>query len=115
MFDFEKLDVYQAAKSVHKDVMALLKKTVLIETSYRNQLRRASLSVILNLAEGSGKQTPADKKNFYYTARGSLYECVALFDAITNEEIISELEHREYYLRYEKISKMLFGLIQSVV
>lgn len=99
---------------MHADVMALVKNTAGIDTPYRNQLRRASLSIILNLAEGSGKQTPADKKNFYYTARGSLYECVALFETIAIEKLISISEHQNYYTRYEKISKMLFGLIQSV-
>jgi four helix bundle protein len=46
----------------------------------KDQLNRASCSVALNLAEGSGKRTPADQARFYFMALGSLRECQAILE-----------------------------------
>ena len=40
-----------------------------------DQLKRATLSISLNIAEGSGKMTDGEKKRFYSIARGSTMEC----------------------------------------
>jgi four helix bundle protein len=48
----------------------------------KDQLRRASLSIVLNIAEGSGRFTKPAKRNFYVIAKGSVYECSALFDIL---------------------------------
>jgi four helix bundle protein len=77
-------------------------------------LRRAGISTVINIAEGSGKFTKADKRNFYTIARGSVYECVALIDILFDEDKISEEIFRRFYGRFESISKMLSGLIKSL-
>ncbi len=46
-----------------------------------DQLRRAALSVPLNIAESSGKTTSAERKRFCAIARGSAMECSAILDA----------------------------------
>lgn len=46
----------------------------------KTQLLRASSSIALNLAEGSGKPTARDQLRFYSIAMGSLRECQAAFD-----------------------------------
>jgi four helix bundle protein len=46
-----------------------------------DQVRRASLSVVQNIAEGSGKTSVADQRRFYAIARGSAMECAAIVDA----------------------------------
>ncbi|MEK7459420.1 MAG: four helix bundle protein [Patescibacteria group bacterium] len=113
MFDFEKLDVYALAKQTHLETIRFLKSRPVIDTATRNQLRRASLSIVLNIAEGSGKFSHADKRNYYTCSRGSTYECVAIFDVLRAEDLVSEIEYKDKYARYESLSKMLFGLIQS--
>ena len=81
MLDHEKLDVYQ--RSV--DFLEITKR--LIDTVPRgnsdlvDQLRRAATSILLNIAEGSGKPNPADRRRFYMIARGSAMECGAALDA----------------------------------
>ena len=79
MFDFEKLEVYKKAKAFNKSVSCLLSGKNVDRVTH-DQLRRASFSIMLNIAEGSGRFTKPDKRNFYIIARGSAFECVAIFD-----------------------------------
>jgi len=113
MFDFENLDVYKKAKELNKEVLRFLKENKNIDSYLRDQLRRASISTVINIAEGSGKFSKADKKNFYTTARGSAYECVSLFEIIFEENQIDEILFNNFYQKFEVISKMLLGLINS--
>ncbi len=76
-------------------------------------MRRASISAVINIAEGSGKFSKADKKNFYTVARGSVYECVSLFEIILEENQIYKNLFDNFYQKLEIISKMLLGLINS--
>ncbi len=59
-----------------------------------DQLLRASSSVALNLAEGSGKRTPKDQRKFYYQAYGSLRECKAILELmkIKDEKLLASVE-----------------------
>jgi len=113
MFDFEKLDVYNKAKELNKEVLKFLKEGRQIDLYLRDQLRRASISITINIAEGSGKFSKADKRNFYTTARGSAYECVSLFEIIFEENQITKEQFQDFYQKFEIISKMLLGLINS--
>ena len=113
MFDFENLDVYKKAKELNKEILRFLKENKYIDSYLRDQLRRASISMVINIAEGSGKFSKADKKNFYIIARGSVYECVSLFEIILEEKQITEDLSKDFYRKLETISKMLLGLINS--
>lgn len=50
------------------------------ERELRDQLRRAALSIPLDIAEGAGKTTAADRARFHAIARGSAMECAAILD-----------------------------------
>ena len=113
MFDFEKLEVYKKSKELNKEALKFLKENKQIDSYLRDQLRRASISMVINIAEGSGKFSKADKKNFYTTARGSTYECVSLFEIIFEENYINKELFENFYNKFEIISKMLLGLINS--
>lgn len=113
MFDFENLDVYKKARELNKEVLRFIKENKQIDSYLRDQLRRASISTVINIAEGSGKFSKADKKNFYTTARGSVYECVSLFEIIFEENQIDRISFNNFYQKFEIISKMLLGLINS--
>ena len=113
-FDFEKLDVYNKAREARRKIFASLSDKKRIDRAIQDQLKRSSLSIILNIAEGSGKFSKADKRNFYYTARGSVYEVVAIADVLFDDGIISEQERTAFYNDLETVSKMLLGLINSL-
>jgi four helix bundle protein len=55
----------------------------------RDQLRRASSSIPLNIAEASGKTGRADRAHFHAIARGSALECAAILDVLLHFGAIS--------------------------
>ena len=52
----------------------------------RSQLQKASSSIALNLAEGSGRSTSPDKRRFYSIAFASLRECQAIIELVFSKE-----------------------------
>ena len=113
MFDFEKLDVYQIVKEQNLKVLHILKTNKAIDPYLVEQWKRASLSILLNLAEGTGRMTDQDKRHFYTIARGSVYESVAILGLLKDLQVISEKEYVDLYPGYESCSKMLLAMYRS--
>ncbi len=113
MFDFENLEVYRKSKELNKEVLLFLSNNKQIDSYIRDQLKRATISITINIAEGSGKFSKADKRNFYTISRGSVYECVSLMELILDENQISKDRFAYFYAKFEILSKMLLGLINS--
>ena len=90
MFDFEKLIVYQKAKGFNLATRTYLQNTKL-DPSTADQLRRASLSIVLNIAEGSGRFSKPDRKNFFTISRSSIFECIAIYDVLKHEYLIEDV------------------------
>lgn len=72
------------------------------------------MSIVLNIAEGTGRNTNADKRNFYIISRGSVFECVAILDLLKEEEILSEQLFQEFYKKSDELSRMLYAMIQKL-
>ena len=113
MFGFKSLNVYKKAKSFNQDIGHILHELKTKDTVIFYQLRSASISILLNIAEGTGKMTRRDKKKFYYIARGSVYECASILEIIYDEGRITRKTYRNLNESLEVISKMLWGLIRS--
>ena len=79
--NFRKLEVYQFAVKFLPLAARFADGMPSRHASFADQLRRASFSISLNIAEGSGKTTGPDQRRFYAMARGSAMECAAIFDA----------------------------------
>ena len=92
-FDHEKLDVYQ----IELRFIAWLTDFFLEVSQSRaahwrelfEQLDRASLSVLLNTAEGNGKRRGRQRAKFFDDARGSAIECSACLDAAVAKRFVS--------------------------
>jgi len=69
MFDFENLEVYKKAKAFNSIMGKKVLCISILDSATKNQLRRASLSIALNIAEGSSRFSKADRKNFCVIAR----------------------------------------------
>ena len=82
MLFYQRLDVYQCAIRLLADCARLSADVPKGYAPLADQLRRASLSIPLNIAEGTGRAQPADAARFYGIARGSAMECGAILDAL---------------------------------
>jgi len=114
MFDFEKLVVYQKAKDFHTCITAILVEKEGTNRIVRDQLSRASLSIVLNIAEGTSRFTNPSKRNFYVIARGSAFECVAILDILKDQRTIAESEFNDLYGKADELSRMLFKMVQNL-
>lgn len=113
MFDFEKLTVYHKAKTYNSSISSLIKQKRFDRVT-NDQLRRASFSIMLNIAEGMSRFSKKDRKNFMVISKGSAFECVAILDYLKDQNQISLQEHQAFYSSLEELSKMLFGLIRKL-
>ena len=113
MFDFEKLDIYNKAKSFNAEIRMLIKATKLDPTT-KDQLRRASFSIVLNIAEGTGRFSRADRRNFYVISRSSIFECVAILDVLKDENMLNKNHYDQFYSEAEELSKILFAMIKNL-
>jgi four helix bundle protein len=78
--DYENLDVYRCALEFLRLALRVASNLPRGESELRAQLKTAAMSVPLNIAEGTGKPSPADRAHAHAIARGSAMECGALVD-----------------------------------
>jgi four helix bundle protein len=79
-FDHEKLDVYQVALEFVATAGEILESFPPGRHDLVDQLNRASTSIVLNIAEGAGEFSRAEKVRFYRMAKRSATECAAALD-----------------------------------
>jgi four helix bundle protein len=114
MFDFEKLEVYNKLHDVNVKVLKFLNKDKKIDAYLKDQWKRASVSALLNLSEGSGRMSKQDKRHFYTMARGSVFECVSVLLLLRDMEYLDKEFYEEIYGGYETCSKMLLAMYRSM-
>ena len=93
---------FQLAKKLHWEC-----KELKISHILRDQLLRASASVALNTAEGSGKRTPQDQRRFYGIALGSLRECSAILE-------LEKIENQELNQLTDQLGAILYTLSRKL-
>jgi four helix bundle protein len=81
MLAYQKLDVYRCAVRALALTARISSEVPKGYAVLGDQLRRAALSISLNIAEGSGRPSSTDAARFYGMARGSAMECAAILDA----------------------------------
>ena len=113
-FAFEKLLVYQKAVDFADRISASTERFTRGYGFLVDQLNRASLSIAANIAEGNGRFTKADRRNFFGIARGSVQECVPLLELARRRGLLSGAEHSALKADLEEIARMLSGLITGL-
>lgn len=113
-FDFENLKVYQKSLEYVDFVYEITKDFPKEEIfSLTNQFKRASVSICLNIAEGSGG-SKAEFNQFLKIARRSVRECVAVTEISYRQTFISvegKKQSRDFCI---ELSRMLNGLMKSL-
>ena len=113
-FQFEKLVVYQKAIDFADSICSATENFPRGYGFLVDRLNRAALSISANIAEGNGRFTKADRKNFFIIARGSVQECVPLFELSRRRNLIEDARHEELKVRLEELAKMISGLIKGL-
>ncbi len=112
-FDHEKLDVYGLAIDFvarANDVVEALPRG---RGYLADQLQRAALSIVLNIAEGAGKFSGDDKAAFYARARGSTTESAAVLDVCSKLNLLPVGRCREHKAVLDRVAQMLTKLVRA--
>ena len=114
-FDFERLSVYQKGLSFVNAVFTLSDQFPgRVQYSLGDQLRRAVLSIVNNIAEGSGKRTAKEKRQFYRFALDSARECVPMLTVCREQEFLTQTAHDLLRAQCFELCRMLRGLVDAV-
>ena len=114
LFDHEKLEVYCVAVQFADAADSIAAKLKRGNAHVRDQLRRASDSIVNNVAEGAGEFHPAEKARFYRIALRSCTESAATLHTCQRRKL-AELESVENArLLLKRVVEMLTRLVQSV-
>jgi four helix bundle protein len=109
-FRFQSWQVYKDARALRKEINQIL-KTFPPEERYVliDQMKRAMLSVMLQIAEGSERKTEKDKNLFINRSLTSLFEIVSCLDCSFDDKYINEKQYNDLTLKAENIAKQLRG------
>ena len=111
VFGYRKLIAYQKAKDVVKRTYKLLKQFPAEERyAMCDQLRRASVSVTSNIAEGVNRYSVKDKSHFIEMAYGSLMEVSSQFEIAEELGFISSDDCFSMDQLIEEVARLLSGL-----
>ncbi len=112
----QKLDVYTASKNL---VFACYQLTKALPNDEKigmiSQIRRAALSVHLNIAEGASRKSESERKRYYEIARGSFIEIDAALDIAIKLDYLTNTNINELGELMVKCFKILTGLINSKI
>jgi four helix bundle protein len=103
--DCERLDCYRVAIEFQTIAARLVSNRRV--GALRDQLDRASVSIVLNIAEGAGRRLAREKANFFAIARGSATECAAALDLLLARGIVSSADHRHGRALIVRVVQML--------
>jgi four helix bundle protein len=93
--NFRNLEVYRIAIRFLTLATEIAGKSLSRHAALSDQLRRAALSIPLNIAEGSGKNSGPDQRRFYSIARGSAMECAAIMDVCHALNLLDQAQVQE--------------------
>lgn len=112
---FEDFPVYKKILLAIKEIELVCNSIKLIQFIFiKDQIRRASSSVLLNLAEGSIKWGKKDKVNFYRMSGASACECIAALDLLKMYGLIEEEKANDLKHQFREISASIQALIISI-
>jgi four helix bundle protein len=113
--NFRNLSVWQKTRGFVKEIYSITQRFPSEEKfGIVSQLRRAAISISLNIAEGSGRSTDKDFKNFLHNAYGSALEVETLLVLCFDLELISEAEQNGLVGQVDEIQRMLNAFIKKL-
>lgn len=109
---FEDIIAWKKGKELTLIVYGVFKNCK--DFSFKNQIERASVSIMNNIAEGFERKTNKELKNFLFIAKGSTGEIRSMLNLGLELKYISEKDFKMMYNLSVEISKLLSGFIKSL-
>ncbi len=109
---FEDIVAWQKAHELSIQVYGLLKECR--DFGYKDQLQRASVSIMNNIAEGFERQSNKEFKKFLFIAKGSCGEVRSMAHLGRSLGVIDPKQSKELVQRATEVSKILSGLIKTL-
>jgi four helix bundle protein len=109
---FEDIIAWQKAKDVTSKIYAQFRLNR--DYGFKDQIQRASVSVMNNIAEGFERKSNAEFRQFLYIAKGSCGEVRSMLYLARELDYMSESDFKELSNTLLEISKTLSGLIKSL-
>src|SRR3989344_4308884 len=113
-FRFRDFKVYKDAIEAYKFIVQITKDFPREYYHLMEQLRRAALSVILNIAEGSAKNSDKDFNRYLGNSLGSTNEVVSGLEVANSIELISITDFEKALDQYANITNQLGGLSKKL-
>lgn len=114
-FRFEKLEVWQLARKFVVEIYRVTRKFPKDELfGLVSQLRRAAISILLNIAEGSDRKSDVDFRRFLRMALTSLEEVISGLYIVLDQNFINRDEFDKLYEKANELAAKLNALINSL-
>ncbi|MEY4930954.1 MAG: hypothetical protein RI909_1678 [Bacteroidota bacterium] len=115
MHNFKELKVWQLSRNLVREIYEVTSDFPSSEKyGLVSQIKRCTVSVHTNIAEGSGRNTDKDFAHFLNISLGSAYELETLLILSFDVNLINEDQLDKFSLRISEIQKMTFGLIKTL-
>lgn len=109
---FEDILIWQKSYALSSDIYKLMKDCR--DYSFRDQIQRAVVSIMNNVAEGFERKGNKEFKQFLFIAKGSCGEVRSMLYLANNLNYINQLDFENLMQRSLEISRMLSGLIKKL-
>ena len=115
-YRFEDLEVWQLGMKIVHEAYRLVRAFPSNEKfGLADQLRRASTSIVLNIAEGSDRGTDKDFALFLNRSHTSLNEVVACLDIALKENYITAKIHEDYLIKSEELANQITAFRRKLI
>ena len=115
MNEYRTLEVWKKSMNLVADLYRIIKILPSEERfAIADQMRRAAISIPLNIAEGQGRKSIKEYVHFLSISRGSLYEIETLLLLCVQLNYIAENELTDIFKQIDEISKILTAMINKL-
>ena len=110
---FEDIEAWKKARRLVNEIYRVTRKgTLSKDSSLKDQIRRAAVSVMSNIAEGFSRQTDREFTQFLYMAKGSVSEVQSQLYVASDLDYLSKEEFTRLYNDADEVAKLISGFIR---
>jgi len=110
---FEDIEAWKKARNLVKEIYSVTSKGHFVKDySLKEQIRRASVSIVSNIAEGFSRQTDREFIQFLYMAKGSVSEVQSQLYVASDLDYLRKDEFSKLYNDADEVAKLISGFIR---